>query len=415
MFIPRPTGGGMLFILAALIALGTAFMNVGLVTALIAALMSGFVLSGFLLSFFAAAGFEVRREPVLEGNCLEKISLPLTVRNRTFWYRQPCVITEKLPFYPGGRANWAVPALRPHEKILLERSFTAIRRGHFHLKKLQLIAGDPCGLFQVRKTFRLRGEIAIMPQIRSLESPDGGDGGHISLTGEGRPRGHAGNGSDFFGVRPYRAGDEIRHIHWRLSAAKQKLMIREFEATAIEKVFLILDSNAALVGQDPAENNFEALVSLAASITDYFSAHYCMLSFFTSLDNHFIQFNGDAAGIRLKILELLTELQPGRNRVENLLAEVLESIPPGSVLYLLSMSDPPELKNMLRLLEDQDVRLQWVCAAKEYFPIVSEDEPREMLLPAPEERYPQVFGPRLLTFQTVWEKLFRDDELDEKI
>ena len=409
MFIPRPTGGGMLFLTAAAVALGTAFMNVGLVTALIASLMSGFVLAGFLMAFFAASGFEIRREPSQGGNCGGKIALPLTVRNRTFLYRQPCVITEKLPFHPAGRAVWAVPALRPHEQIRLEREFTAVRRGCFHLKKLQLIAGDPCGLFQVRKTFRLPGETSVMPGIRPLQNLSAGNGGKLSLTGDGQPQGRAGIGSDFFGVRPYRAGDETRYIHWRLSAAKQKLMIREFEAASMERIFLILDTESALIGQDPAENNFEALVSLAASVTEYFSSQYCILSFFTWYDGHPIQFNGDAAGIRIRILELLTELTPGKKPVAALLADTLENIPEGSVLYLLTMSDQPEIKGMLRLLEDHHVRLYWICAAKEYFPPVSDDEPMEMLLPAPEERFPQVFGPRLLTFQTPWEELFRDE------
>ena len=409
MFIPRPTGGGMLFLTAAVVALGTAFMNVGLVTALIASLMSAFVLAAFLMAFFAAAGFEIRREPAQGGNSLDKISLPVTVRNRTFLYRQPCVIVEKLPFHAGGRGVWEVPALRPHEKIRLEREFTAVRRGCFHLKKIQLIAGDPCGLFRVGKTFRIQGETAVMPAIRPLQDLAAGNGGKLSLTGDGQPQGRAGIGSDFFGVRPYRAGDETRYIHWRLSASKQKLMIREFEAASMERIFLILDSNSALIGQDPAENNFEALVSLAASVTEYFSSQYCILSFFTWYDNHPIQFSGDAAGIRIRILELLTELKPGKKTVETLLADALESIPEGSVLYLLSMSDSPELKGMLRLLEDQHVRLYWICAAKQYFPPVSEDEPMEMVLPPPEERFPQVFGPRLLTFQTSWEELFRDE------
>ncbi|MBQ6597828.1 MAG: hypothetical protein IJH79_09770, partial [Lentisphaeria bacterium] len=54
MFIPRPTAGGMLFLTAAAVALGSAFMNVGLITALAAALLVSFVLSGFLMSLFAA-------------------------------------------------------------------------------------------------------------------------------------------------------------------------------------------------------------------------------------------------------------------------------------------------------------------------------------------------------------------------
>ena len=99
MFIPRPTGGGWVFLTAAAVALGTAFMNVGLVSALIASVLAAFVVSAWLLSMFAAAGYEIRRELMQEGRCFEQVSLPLVVRNRTFLFRQPAVLFEKLPFY----------------------------------------------------------------------------------------------------------------------------------------------------------------------------------------------------------------------------------------------------------------------------------------------------------------------------
>lgn len=409
MFIPRPTRGGLLFLCAAAAALGTAVMNVGLVSALIASLMAAFLLSAWLLSCFSATGFEVRREIMQEGRCLKKISLPLIIRNRTFLYRQSAVITEKLPFCAAGRADWELPALGPKETIRLEREVTAIRRGHFHLEKIQIISGDPCGLFQVRKTFFLPGETAIQPQTRDLKILPSGKGGQLSMTGDGRPLGHAGMGSDYFGVRPYRPGDEMRSIHWRLSAAKHRMMVREFEASAIDRIVLILDTNAASVGFDPAENNFEALVSLAASISQYFASQYCFLTFYAYFEGNLMQINGDAAGVQLKIMELLTELQPGRNRVENLLADVLESLPRGAVLYLLSMTDSQALRGMLRLLEDQGVRLQWVCADRQYFPVISEDEPVEFALPPENRRFPQVFGPRLLISLTRFEELFADE------
>ena len=57
MFILRPTAGGMLLLTAAAVALGSAFMNVGLITALAASLLVSFVLSGFVMSLFAAFGY----------------------------------------------------------------------------------------------------------------------------------------------------------------------------------------------------------------------------------------------------------------------------------------------------------------------------------------------------------------------
>ena len=413
MFIPRPTRGGMLFLCAAAASVAVAFMNVGLVSALIASVTSAFAVSGFLLSWLAASGFELRREWMQEGRCLEKISLPVVIRNRTFLFRQPAVITERLPFCSGGRGNWELPALGPYQTIRLEREITAVRRGHFHLEKIQIVSGDPCGLFQVRKTFRIAGEMVIRPQIRPMHDLTAGSGGQLSLTGDGRPLGHSGMGSDFFGVRPYRPGDEMRSIHWRLSAAKRKLMVREFEASAIDRIVIILDTDAASVGWDPAENNFEALVSLAASISGYFASQYCFLTFYTCFEGNLMQLNGDAAGVHLKIMELLTEIRPGRNKIEDLVADVLENLPQNSILYMLSMTASAELGKMLRVLEDQNIQLQWVCAFKEFFPIISDEDPIEFVLPPGNRRSPQIFAPRLLTCQTRFKDLFADEKLHD--
>ena len=173
---------------------------------------------------------------------------------------------------------------------------------------------------------------------------------------------------------------------------------------------MILDTDIASVGCDPAENNFEALVSLAASISSYFSSQYCLLTFYTCFEGNLMQINGDSAGIHIKVMELLTELQPGRNKIENLVADVIEFLPGNSVLYMLTMSNSPALQGMLRILEDQNIQLQWICAAKDHFPIVSDEEPMEFVLPPEDRRFPQAFAPRLLTCQTRFEELFANDQ-----
>lgn len=410
MFIPRPTRGGLLFLLAAASALGAAIMNVGLISALIASLLWAMLLSGFLLSILTVTGCKVVRGKTAEGCCLDEISLPVTVQNTFPFYRQSWVVQEKIPFSGQKKESWEIPMPGPRASILLERRFTALKRGHFHLNKIYLTGGDPAGLFKVTRVFRIPCEVMITPKVRLLGKLSIENASGLSLSHDGRSLGHAGLGSDFYGVRPYRQGDEMRSIHWRLSVAKQRLLVREYEATAMDHVVLILDTFQKSIGFDPVENNFEALISLAASISASLSKSFCLLDFITTYGKQgVVQLSGDAAGIRLRIQELLTELAPSGNKIENLLSDILETLPEGSVVYLLTMSESPELKKMLPLLEDLNIQLQWVCAAKEYFPFVETDEPMVAVLPPPEKRYPAVSGPQLLTFQTEWEGLFQNE------
>ena len=190
---------------------------------------------------------------------------------------------------------------------------------------------------------------------------------------------------DFFGVRPYHPGDEMRAIHWKSSAAKGCIMVKEFEATTVDRIMLILDSNAGSIGYDDIENNFEYLITAAASITDFLSRKYCALTFFTySEDSGILRENGDAAGIRLKIMEILTDLQPSKSRVEDLVADAMENFPDGAVVYVLTMSASRELGELLNLMEMQGYSVRWIFAPKQHFPPCEPDEPRRMAAIQPE-------------------------------
>lgn len=413
MVIPRPTLGGFLFLAASTAAVGVALMNVGLITAMVASVFCSVAFSCFVLSFSAPFGLTVVREKMDDGICFGTVSLPLKVTNRFPLYRQSFSVVEKLPFVTGKKVAWEIPPLGPKETFRLQRTITAERRGHFHLDSLIIVGGDPCGLFRIKKTFRLPGEVTVTPKIVCPRFLPTDSTSSNSVNREGRILGHAGLGSDFFGVRPYRPGDEIRYVHWKMTASKQELMVREFEASTTDRIILILDSCAQSVGFDETENNFETLISTAASITDYLSSQYCYLTFITRFKKgNIMQISGDAAGVRVKIIELLTEMEPSEGSLTEVLSEVLESIPQGAVLYLLGMSDAPEIRDMLRILEDQEIKLQWIHAPKEYFPFIEPDEPRTIVLRPPAE--PMEPKPYIMTFQTDPGEMFQNEAASEQ-
>lgn len=405
MMILRPTRGGLLFLTACIAAVGVALMNVGLITALVASVFCAFLLSSLLFSFFAALGYKVVRHIAEEGACNEDLCLKLTVKNVFPWFRQDCVILEYLPFCAGKKIAFEVPCLRPGESMELERKVRAVKRGHFHLQKLYLVTGDPMGLFAVRRRYSLPGEVLIVPKVEPLgDFKTDGKGGD-SFTHEGRLTGHAGLGNDFFGVRPYRAGDEMRHIHWRLSASKGRLMVREFEALTVDHVTLVLDTEKKLIGCDEMENNFEKLLSLAASLTFFLAKRSCALTVLVRYNDYGVtQLSGDASSIRMKVLSLLTELAGTAGTLHDLITENLELFPEGGTVCLLSMSRGKDLHDAVRFLEDKDSRVIHFYAPKECFPYVPEDEPVEFVLPEKEDA-PGVSCEILLTCQSSFEEL----------
>lgn len=414
MIIAMPTKTGILLVIASLAAAGSAIMNVGFSSAMIASLLGAITLSGFLMAQFSLHGITVSRGRPRDAVCGEAMELPLIAVNRTLFYRMPLVATEKLPFCRGGKFDTVIPALAPKSSIRAERRVIPLKRGHFTLDSIFLTGGDPCGLFRKTRRFSIPAHVTVTPKIQPLENLHLRNDHRSGNDQEGRPLGHAGSGMDFFGVRPYHPGDEMRAIHWKSSASKGCIMVKEFEATTVDRIMLLLDSDGKNVGYDDIESNFEYLINAAASITDYLSRKYCALTFFTtSMESGMLRENGDAAGIRLRIMEILTDLQPSDTRVEELAADAMENFPDGAVVYVLTMSASRELSDLLNLMEAQGYSVRWIFAPKEHFPPCEPDEPRRMTVIQPEEKTGDV-KPLTASYRKDPAQLLRDENVLEE-
>ena len=413
MFFPRPTLGGIIFLLLSCAAAGVAFMNVGLMTALCASLLAGIWLGSFLLAQFSSLKIKIERLSAADVPGNSTAILPLRITNTAIFYRNVMVIREKVGFSLKKTLLSAVPALAPGESYVLNRSVHADRRGHYKLDKLTLITGDPCGFFKKTRTFLLPGEITITPRIEELEHLPVSTLNRPSDGGEGKLLGFAGIGGDFFGIRPFRYGDGMQHIYWRGSAARNRLLVKEFEASVTEKIFILLDCCRSAVGQDDVDNNFEHLISAAASVTGTLSRRYCHLTFATEFEeNSRLFLSGDAAGISPKIIEALTELRPCSKNMDDLLCDTMEHLHSGDTLFLLVMEMSPLLLELAEQLRNSGVTVNLLYAPAPNFPPVEPDILREV--PAPKEKEATSVEWIELDFTTsLKEVLYWNDDLEK--
>jgi uncharacterized protein (DUF58 family) len=72
--------------------------------------------------------------------------------------------------------------------------------------------------------------------------------------------------ADVRGVRPYRTGDGMRAIHWRSSARRGELMVREFDSAPSPELLLVVDPWLPSEPTDQDHANLESALSLAATI-----------------------------------------------------------------------------------------------------------------------------------------------------
>jgi uncharacterized protein (DUF58 family) len=75
--------------------------------------------------------------------------------------------------------------------------------------------------------------------------------------------GAAGARGEYRGLRPYRAGDDPRDVHWRTSARLGEPVIREYERDRSRALWICLDLRAE--PGEPAESAIEIAASIAGA------------------------------------------------------------------------------------------------------------------------------------------------------
>jgi len=116
-----------------------------------------------------------------------------------------------------------------------------LRRGSYQLGPLLTFSRFPLGLVERSRLFPAPGEILIYPRIGRLNASWRRRWqGATELVA--RPQAHAGMFHDeFHRLREFRTGDNPRDIHWRTSARRGELILREYQQNRDFNLAVVLD------------------------------------------------------------------------------------------------------------------------------------------------------------------------------
>ena len=103
---------------------------------------------------------------------------------------------------------------------------TPTRRGEHELGPASVVATDVLGLVERTHEVETRDGLVAFPRVRSLSGAVRAD-----LRAVSRSRSAAGR-DEFDGLREYVRGDALRDVHWKSSAKRDDLVVREFTADA---------------------------------------------------------------------------------------------------------------------------------------------------------------------------------------
>jgi uncharacterized protein (DUF58 family) len=135
-----------------------------------------------------------------------------------------------------------------------------VRRGRYEFQETVAVIEDPFGLERVEQRLDAPGALLVYPRLVELDRlfSDAGvrshDGRRLLLR---RP-----SGFDLHSVREYEHGDSLRKVHWRSTARRAQLMVKELEDAPRDEVAVVLDADpGSVVGE-----SFDVQVRAAGSL-----------------------------------------------------------------------------------------------------------------------------------------------------
>ncbi len=140
------------------------------------------------------------------------------------------------------------------------------QRGRYRMGPLRISSRFPLGLVERSRVFSVTDEVLIYPRIGRI-SPHWRQrlNGATELVSRNQPH-HGVFHDDFHRLREFRSGDNPRAIHWRSTARRGELVLREFHQNREHTMSIVLDLFAPPSSKDQRNETVEFALSFVASL-----------------------------------------------------------------------------------------------------------------------------------------------------
>ena len=176
------------------------------------------------------------------------------------------VLEEALPERLGPPVRLPIASLAAGDEVTHEYRMYCQRRGAYTVGPLVARWGDPFGVTQREMVVAEPFEVLIHPAIENVSDRP------LTRQFEDPPiRPPVSkpwpSGLEFYGMREYTPGDDLRRIVWRATARTGRVMVREAEQGITDRITILLDTDRTYhEGREETSESFEAGVRAAASI-----------------------------------------------------------------------------------------------------------------------------------------------------
>ncbi|HWC74061.1 MAG TPA: DUF58 domain-containing protein [Gemmatimonadales bacterium] len=184
----------------------------------------------------------------------------------------------------------------------------------------------PLGLGRRRLRFELPWEVVVYPSLASVRLRASVAEALRRRDAGTKPVRQLGEGRLFESLREWVPGDDLRHIDWKATARRRKVITRQYEAERRQQVLLVLDTGRLMTAEVTAgvarlDFAVQAALELAYAAAQY-DDNVGVMTFADGVQ-HFVAPERGRTGVR-RVLDVLAVVQP----------KLVEPDYPGAFRYL---------------------------------------------------------------------------------
>ena len=314
-----------------------------LLLALAAFLLAGVVGGSIYVRLAAprlALGRTINPEQLHDG---ERALVDISVASRRKVYR--VAVEDRV--HGLGSARFVADRIADGETMAGRYEVLCRPRGVYRVGPARVSLGDPLGFTESTSLFGSSGRLVVYPRVEDLDGVPTGRGQDQTINTSRAAFWHSG-GEDFFTLREYHQGDDLRKVHWPSSARRDELMIKQLEMPWQSRAFIVLDPR---VEPHTSSESFEQAVRGAASTLRHLSRSGYTPTLWAGQGNGTVVGNMEAYR---KAMEDLATITPVRSMdLRHLIGRLRRSGMAGGVLVMVTgKADDDDLASFQLLRQD---------------------------------------------------------------
>ena len=299
-----------LVVMTATVGIVAIHTSTGLLYLLMGLMLGLWMVSG-LISFINLSGLSVTRDVSQTSQVGETLYMTYVIKNQKRYFSSYSLVLEEMGRLPMVLPSGFAMRVGPNEEQRVVLQLTCRRRGHMRLRRVRISSRFPFGLIAKCLMVREAADIVIHPSLGHIRydlfSPrNASASGTMGLYNQ-QTKGF----EEYYGIREFQNFDNRHWIHWRSSAKRGRLMVKEMAEYHSNQVTILLDTRV----EDPLslhqQDMLERAISFAATLVDRATERSLPVALVVSGGDMKIVRHGRGAGHRWSLMTELAGVRMG--------------------------------------------------------------------------------------------------------